>query len=276
MKFTTSSITSISTSILLLFTTLTNALDLDINSFDSIYAASRLVASGLMDYYWGTKPGGTIGMFTNPYYWWEAGGAWGTMIDYWYYMQNDTYADVIYESLLYQTGDDYNYMPLNQTTTEGNDDQVFWGIAAMQAAERNFTNPPDKKQQWLYLAQGVFNTMAWRWDDDTCNGGLRWQIFRWNAGYDYKNSVSNIGLFHMGARLARYTGNDSYVDWSEKVYDWLNDTGLVSEGKDWWFVYDGTGVETNCTQISKLQWTYNVGLMISGCAYFCLSTFWKL
>ncbi|GME77767.1 unnamed protein product [Ambrosiozyma monospora] len=182
-------------------------------------------------------------------------------------MQNDTYQDTIYEALLYQTGDHYNYMPLNQTTTEGNDDQVFWGIACIQAAERNFTNPPKEKQQWLYLAQSVFNTMAWRWDDESCGGGLRWQIFRWNAGYDYKNSVSNIGLFHLGARLARYTGNDTYVDLCEKVYDWLVDVKFVTEGDEWWFIWDGAGTEANCSVVSKGQWTYNAGLMIAGCAY---------
>lgn len=239
---------------------------LDTNNVTTIKEATALIAKGLLDYYEGTKYGGTVGMFTWPYYWWEAGGAWGSLIDYSFYMETDKYVDTIKTALTYQVGDDYNYIPLNQSTTEGNDDQAFWGIAVMAAAERNFSNPEDPRLQWLTLAQAVFNTMSSRWDNLECGGGLRWQIFQWNSGYDYKNSVSNGALFHIAARLARYTGNDTYVDWAEKVFDWMYGVGLMTEG-DWWFVYDGVKVDNNCSNITKLQWTYNQGLMLAGCAY---------
>ncbi|CCH62543.1 hypothetical protein TBLA_0H02590 [Henningerozyma blattae CBS 6284] len=246
----------------------TNALKIDLDDFSSLQNATSLIAYGMMDYYNGHDYGQVIGMFAKPYYWWEAGGAWGCLLDYWYYMQNDTYNDLITEALLYQTGDRNDYVPLNQSTTEGNDDQAFWGIAAITAAERNFTNPPPDKPQWLYLAQAVFNTMALRWDDSTCNGGLRWQIFVWNSGYSYKNSVSNGALFHIAARLARYTGNQSYVEWADKIYDWMFGTGIISdEYETYKFVYDGANIETNCTDITRYQWTYNQGLVLAGCAY---------
>ena len=51
----------------LLLSTVT-AIDLNITSPDSIYSAAALIADGVMDYYWGKDPGGTIGMFTHPYY----------------------------------------------------------------------------------------------------------------------------------------------------------------------------------------------------------------
>ncbi|KAG0676615.1 hydrolase 76 protein [Pichia californica] len=243
------------------------AVDLDLDSYDSIYAACQLLATGLMDYYWGQDYGGTIGMFTHPYYWWEAGGAFGSLIDYGYFFENSTYDAVIIQSMMYQKGDDSNFMPLNQTTTEGNDDQVFWGISAIQAAERNFTEAGGNYPSYLELAQATFNTMKNRWDDDNCGGGLRWQIFTWNNGYDYKNTVSNAGLFHLGARLLRYTGNDSYyLDWCERVYDWLVDVDFVDETL--WYAYDGADIVNNsCTQRTSYLWTYNLALMISGCAY---------
>jgi mannan endo-1,6-alpha-mannosidase len=59
--------------------------------------------------------------------------------------------------MLFQVGDNADYMPANQTHSEGNDDQAFWGLAAMAAAEMNFPNPPPKSPQWLALAQAVFN-----------------------------------------------------------------------------------------------------------------------
>lgn len=220
-----------------------------------------------MDYYNGNDSGQTPGMFSNPYYWWEAGAAWGSMLDYWFYTGNTTYHDILMSSLLYQVGTDWDYMPSNQTTTEGNDDQGFWGITVMAAAEKNFTNPASNEPQWLYLAQAVFNTMAARWDDEHCGGGLRWQIFTWNNGYNYKNTVSNGCLFNLAARLARYTQNSTYVEWAEKVWDWTEAREYIDTNGTNWPVYDGASIGDNCTDVSNLEWTYNSGLYMSGAAF---------
>lgn len=92
-------------------------------------------------------------------------------------------------------------MPPNQTKDEGNDDQVFWGFSCMTAAEYKFPNPPPDQPQWLALAQGVWNSQQLRWNPSTCGGGLNWQIYSFNEGYDYKNSPSNAGFLNLGARL---------------------------------------------------------------------------
>lgn len=246
---------------------LAGAVSLDLSDTDSVNSALALIAKGLMDYYWGYQYGGTVGMFTSPYYWWEAGAAWNSILDFWYYTGNDTYNDILYESLQYQVGDNKDYMPSNQTTTEGNDDQGFWGITVMAAAEKNFTNPPEDKPGWLYLAQAVFNEMAGRWETSYCGGGLRWQIYTWNAGYDYKNTVSNGCMFNIGARLGRYTGNSSYVDWAEKVWDWITDIGFISVNESNSYIYDGGKITDNCSTHTNLEWTYNYGLFLSGCAF---------
>jgi mannan endo-1,6-alpha-mannosidase len=49
------------------------------------------------------------------------------MVDYWYYTGDTTYNEVTKQALLWQAGTTYNFMPENQTKTEGNDDQGFWG-----------------------------------------------------------------------------------------------------------------------------------------------------
>jgi len=154
-------------------------------------------------------------------------------------------------------------MPTNQTKTEGNDDQGFWGMAAMTAAENKFQDPPDSEPGWLALAQAVFNTMAVRWDNSTCNGGLRWQIFTFNSGYNYKNSIANGCFFNIGARLAAYTGNTTYNEWAEKTWDWVESVGLI--GSDY-SVYDGTSDTDNCTEVDHGQWTYNQGIYLYGAA----------
>ncbi|KUJ10715.1 mannan endo-1,6-alpha-mannosidase [Mollisia scopiformis] len=245
------------------WTQLTGAISLDITSETSIKSAAATVAYGMMKYYTGNNTGDNPGNLPSPYYWWEAGACFGTMVEYWYYTNDTSYNPTVTAALLSQVGTNDDFMPENQTKTEGNDDQGFWGMAAMSAAEMNYPNPPSDEPQWLALAQAVFNEMVTRWDDSTCGGGLRWQIFTWNNGYTYKNSIANGCFFNIAARLARYTGNATYADWAEKTWTWMEDVGLMSSD---YAVYDGTSDTTNCSTIDHLQFTYNQGIYLFGAA----------
>lgn len=184
-------------------------------------------------------------------------------MDYWALTGDASYNGIVSEAMLFQVGPDRDYQPPNQTLALGNDDQAFWGIAAMAAAERGFPDPPKDQPQWLALAQAVFNRQAARWDDKTCGGGLRWQVFASNKGYDYKNSVSNGLFFHLGARLAHYTGNQTYADWAQKTWDWTVKNGLISSD---YKVFDGSHIP-ECVVSSKIQWSYNAGVFLSGAAF---------
>lgn len=155
-----------------------------------------------MSYYHGNETGQTPGILPGPppagdYYWWEAGAMWGTLIDYWKMTGDDSYNEVIKQALLFQVGPGEDYMPPNVTASLGNDDQGFWGMTAMLAAENGFPDPPPDEPQWLALAQAVFNTQASpERHDTTCNGGLRWQIPLSNNGYNYKNSERTTSSDH--------------------------------------------------------------------------------
>ena len=116
----------------------------------------------MMSYYTGNHTGDNPGNLPSPYYWWEAGSMFGTMIEYWYYTNDTSYNPTVTAAMLSQVGDNDDYMPTNQTKTEGNDDQGFWAMAAMSSAEMNYPNPPDDEPQWLALAQAVFNEMVTR------------------------------------------------------------------------------------------------------------------
>jgi mannan endo-1,6-alpha-mannosidase len=153
-------------------------------------------------------------------------------IDYWRYTQDSTYNDIVTQAMLFQVGPNNDYMPPNQTLSEGNDDLAFWGLGAMTAAEANYPDPPPDQPQWLALSQAVFDRMAKHWDNATCGGGLRWQIFPFNRGYGYKNSISNGCLFHLAARLARYTGNKTYAQWAHTVFDWTQQISISMTGVD--------------------------------------------
>lgn len=266
--------------VLLLFTSVVYSVDMDTSSKESICEAAKVVADGMWNYYEGFKYGGVVGMFAAPNYWWNAGEAFGGLVDYYTFCDpdNSTLEGWIYDAMYHQAGENYNYIPSNQSMTEGNDDQGVWGMAIMQAVERNFTEP--ESHSWLEMTQAVFNTMYARWDDEHCGGGLRWQIFTWNSGYDYKNSISNGCLFHLAARLARYTGNESnYVEAAEKVWNWMDDVGFLTEEDNGNFrMYDGAKIENNCSSVTDLRWSYTYGVFMAGCAYlynFTGDTVWQ-
>jgi len=230
---------------------------------DSVKAAAKQVAWDMVHFYTGNNTGDVPGNLPQPYYWWEAGAMFGALLDYYYYTGDDTYNEITTQGLLFQVGPQANYMPPNQTKTEGNDDQGFWAMAAMSAAEQKFPDPPKDQPQWLALAQAVFNLQAGRWDDQYCNGGLRWQIFTFNTGFDYKNTISNGCFFNIAARLAVYTGNQTYADWANKIFDWTQASGLMSP--DFHF-FDGAHTTLNCNDINRVQWTYNAGVFLLGAA----------
>lgn len=148
----------------------------------------------------------------------------------------------------------------------------FWGMAAMTAAETAFQNPPPDQPQWLALAQAVYNTQA---DparhDDTCNGGMRWQIPPWNTGYDYKNAISNGIFINLGARLAVYTGNSTYTSWVEKTWSWVNSIGIMDSHYN---IYDGVHIE-NCSAITPIQFSYNTAIYLLTAATMYNYVSWK-
>lgn len=167
---------------------------------DQIRESSRSLAYDLMLFYKGNQTGQIPGILPGPpssgtgdYYWWEGGAMMGTYIDYWHLTGDPSYNNVVTQGMLFQVGANQDYQPANQTLSLGNDDQGFWGMSAMLAAEYRFPNPPDDQPQWLALAQAVWNTQAepGRWDN-VCGGGLRWQRQFFNKGYDYKNSALDL------------------------------------------------------------------------------------
>lgn len=186
------------------------------------------------------------------------------MIDYWHFTNDSSYNPTVSEALLSQVGPDYDYMVPIRAKEEGNDDQAFWGFATMSAAEHNFTAPNASFPSWFQLTENLWNTQAARWDTTSCGGGLKWQIFSFNAGYDYKNSVSNGAFFQLSARLARFTGNSTYIEWANKAWQWSESIGLIDARS--WAIYDGTDDTTNCTSIDHTEWTYSVGIYTYGAA----------
>lgn len=246
------------------------ALEVDLSSKDSIKKAAAQVAEDLLTYYHGDDPGNIPGVLPGPppggdYYWWEAGAMWGTLLDYWHWTGDTTYNNVSYNSLLFQAGPNRDYADKNWSASLGNDDQAFWAMSALIAAETKFRDPPPDEAQWLALAQAVWNQQtADKLRDGGCGFGLRWQAVEFNHGFTYKNTIANGCFFNMGARLARYTKNDTYLDWTVRTWDWLIGVHYIDDD---WNVYDGADISDNCTKITKQQFSYNAGILLQGAAF---------
>lgn len=172
-----------------------------ISGAESIKKAAKEVATDLLTFYHGDEPGWVPGILPGPppdgdYYWWQGGAMWGALIDYRHYTGDKDYDDIITQAMLFQVGDDRDYNPRNWSASMGNDDQAFWAISAMIAAENGYTDPPKEDPQWLSLVQAVFNEQSSvdrRVSPQTggaCEGGLRWQVYPSNNGWDYVNSRS--------------------------------------------------------------------------------------
>lgn len=242
--------------------------NLDINETSSIKGVARTIAAGAMSYYPGNEQ--TFANLPAPYYWWECGALMGAMLDYSHYTQDSTYDRTLATALLAQTGPDFDYMLPAQFSDEGNDDQAFWGFAVMSAAERNFPQPDASVPSWLEMSSNLWNSMAARWNTSSCGGGLAWQIFASNPnGMSYKNSVSNGGLFQLSARLARATGNQTYLDFAQKVWDWTQGVGMIDQNFN---VLDGASSDDNCTKVNPVSFTYSAGIFLYGAAVMANTT----
>lgn len=197
-------------------------------------------------------------------YWWESGACWGSMLDYQHYTGDTSYQDVVTQALLSQVGPNFDYMVPRHFGDEGNDDQAFWSFTVLEAAERNFPQPNDSIPSWLTMAENIWNTMVARWNTTTCGGGVAWQIFASNPnGMDYKNSVSNGGLFQLSARLARATGNQTYQDWAQKIWDWSEAVGFVAQD---FKVLDGADSKDDCRSVNPQAYSYSQGIYLYGAA----------
>lgn len=60
------------------------SISLNVDDAGSIKSAAETVATEMMTYYTGWRPGDNPGNLPPPYYWWEAGSMFGHLVDYWY------------------------------------------------------------------------------------------------------------------------------------------------------------------------------------------------
>ncbi|KAJ5833735.1 hypothetical protein N7474_002046 [Penicillium riverlandense] len=238
------------------------AIELDLSSEESIKSAASLTTWGAMSYYTGNETDGSPGIIPNK--WYEGSVLFMCAMYYWHFTGDTTYNQEVRVGLESQSGNG-DYLPENAAQYMGNDDQGFWGVAAMTAAELNLTDYG--QYSWLSLAQGVFNTQTQRssgWDASTCGGGVRWQQFNYMSGYTLKNAISNGLLFQLSARLYRYTNDKQYAQWAEKIWDWSNEYLIDNQT---WVIADSVTTTQDCKVKGMGDNSYNDSSFLMGLAY---------
>ncbi|GAA1832766.1 glycoside hydrolase family 76 protein [Agromyces salentinus] len=138
----------------------------------------------------------------------------------------------------YGDGGDYFY-----------DDNEWVGLLDVQ---RYLT---DGDEAALARAEEIFALVVSGWDTDPTHpnpGGVFWTQAPWSSD---RNTVSNMPGAQLGLRLHQITGEQSYLDWALKMYDWTNENlqrpdGLYSDHVDL------AGV------IEPTVWSYNQGVPV--------------
>lgn len=91
---------------------------------DSIKNVSSLVARELVTQYAVLDDkgaainirGGYPGVLYPPYYWWQAGAMFGTLLDYWHYTGDDQYNNIVRDGLIHQFGDNNDLVRFTSRT----------------------------------------------------------------------------------------------------------------------------------------------------------------
>jgi 3-methylcrotonyl-CoA carboxylase beta subunit len=92
----------------------------DLRAADSIKDVSSKVAGQLVAQYAEKDAnggyrilGGYPGVLYPPYYWWQTGAMFGTLLDYWHYTGDDQYNGLVREGLIHNFGEDLNLVRNN-------------------------------------------------------------------------------------------------------------------------------------------------------------------
>lgn len=214
-----------------------------------------------------TYPNPSIALLPQPFWWWESGSAIDAFLNYGIATGDKTYEALMANSILNQATGTNDFMTPDAT---GNDDQAWWALAALTAAEANVPEAPGAVT-WLTLAQNVFDEQKARYDSASCGGGMKWKINVGNGkdGYHYKSTISNGLFFQLAARLGRLTNDADTLAWAEKAYDWVVGVNLIDGDFN---VYDGVDDTQGCAIVNNPQWSYNNGVFILGTAVMAAQT----
>jgi hypothetical protein len=111
-----------------------------------------------------------------------------------------------------------------------------------------------KKDGYLAKAIEAFNYSVSGWDEEM-GGGIYWKEFRSKFDNKTKNTCSNAPAAVMALGIYQETGKDEYMQWAQKILDWMKRLKSTDDGVYWDHI-DKDGF------INQNKYTYNTGSMI--------------
>ncbi|TPX63076.1 hypothetical protein SpCBS45565_g06900 [Spizellomyces sp. 'palustris'] len=255
---------------------------LDVTNKAALGDATHKAVSNLVSLYSAEKQAGktTEGAFDQSNVsWYVSGIIWGMVFDNSHYngdrAQDTVAGSAMLEATFKETGDLLGGAQRTiQEKLRGkwNDDLGWWSLSMMSAVEaydKNVFIPGGAK--FVDVAALTWNEILEQWDETTCNGGIYWSRNREDPSANkrtFKSVITHSQFVELGARLAIATGNTTYLNWSDKVYNWMKTSGLVTAD---WAVLDGANAPT-CTQVDRTEWSYNAGTLMGALAYMYKAT----
>ncbi|OJZ80995.1 glycoside hydrolase family 76 protein [Aspergillus luchuensis CBS 106.47] len=252
------------------------ALDLDINSTQSIKDAATVTVQN-------TLTNSSLSGNVNPVYGdsneWIFNSstveAWlySTLIPYWNLTGNDTYNELISKRMYSMAG-----LELGDSWSESDNDtnmnHAAWALAAVTAAEMDFPADSSKKSWLTYAGQAQGTLRSTFKFQDICGGGLEIAndaVQETNGSM--KDALSNGEFLQLSSRLAYITTGDnqsSYADDAIMIWDWCVKNDMLVES-NWTINYlvTNTTATGNCTAMAttNAEYTYFYGLYMSSAAY---------
>ncbi|KAJ6120466.1 Six-hairpin glycosidase [Penicillium sp. IBT 18751x] len=130
------------------------------------------------------------------------------------------------------------------------DDDGWWALAWIAAYDVTEDN------QYLQLAEGIFDGLTKAWGTRCSNGGIPW-----NPSNDYVNAITNELFLSTAAHLANRVPSkkDYYVDWAQKEWNWFLAQDFIGENNT---INDG--LLDNCQNNGATVWSYNQGVVLGG------------
>ncbi|KAK6518239.1 hydrolase 76 protein [Arthrobotrys conoides] len=242
-------------------------LKVDVAKPDTLKAAAKVVMRSLVDDYTSQKPF-VAGLLPSDYSFFESGVFFNTILNYAAFTGDKSYNSLFEKDFYNQIGENANFITKNNSARVVNDDVGYWALAAISAAEYGARPFESSAPSYLILADNAFNDFVQRWDDKTCGGGLRWAVQASDDRYGFKDTNSNGVFFELAARLGAQTGNQTYLDWANKVYDWTAKTKLIGslETNNVGQILAGASVKDKCQQIDRTFYSAQQANYIYGAA----------
>ncbi len=183
------------------------------------------------------------GLFDTPAGWWQDANALETLIDFSARTNTTLYMPDI--PITFNNNRAGNFL------NDYYDDEGWWAITWIKAYD--LTSDAD----YLNQAKTIFADMSGGWDS-TCSGGI-W----WSKNRTYKNAIANELFLIVAARLHNRTfgdgGSNSYIDWAQREWAWLANSGLINSSN---LINDG--LTSTCQNNGGTTWSYNQGVVLGG------------